>query len=190
MLSTTPTGTRYRTDGDFTCIDIVMKDARQLFDMRDPSPYRERDLDDDAVEYLLGAAREIGLRAQLRVAITIDGKPDAVLTPEVIVAAVRAHLEYERERQRRKVHEVLAQGRRSLAIGVGALAVLLSAAELTTLLPGSHLLQIVHEGLVIIGWVAMWRPLELLLYDWWPHVEHRRIIDAVLAAEIVVTHRS
>jgi hypothetical protein len=180
---------RYRTDGDVTCIDMVVKDARQLFDMRDPSPYRERDLDDDAVEYLLGAAREIGQRTHLRVAIRVEGEADPVLTPEVIVAAVRTHLEYERERQRRQVREVLAQGRRSLAIGVGALAVLLSAAELTTLLPGSHLLEIVHEGLVISGWVAMWRPLELLLYDWWPHVEQRRVIDAVLAADIGVLHR-
>lgn len=168
---------------------MVIKNPRQLFDMRDPSPYRERDLDDKAVEYLLGAAREIGARAPLRVAIRIDDEPDAVLTPEVIVAAVRAHLEYERERQRRKVHEVLAQGRRSLLIGAGALTLLLSAAEMTTLLPGSHLLQIVHEGLVITGWVAMWRPLELLLYDWWPHVEQRRLIEAVLAADIVVSHR-
>jgi hypothetical protein len=181
--------TRYRTDGDVTCIDIVMKDARQLFDMRDPAPYRERALDDDAVEYLLGAARDVGTRVKLRVAIRIEGEPDAVLTPEVITAAVRAHLEYERQRQRRKVRDVLAQGRRSLAIGVGALTVLLSLAELTTLLPGSHLSQILREGLVIIGWVAMWRPLELLLYDWWPHVEQRRLIDAVLAADLMVTHR-
>lgn len=181
--------TRHRIDGDFTCIDIVMKDARQLFDMRDPSPYRERDLDDDAVEYLLGAAGDIGTRTKLRVAIAIEGAPDAVLTAEVIATAIRAHLAYERERQRRKVRDVLAQGRRSLAIGIGALTVLLSLAELTTLLPGSHLLQVVHEGLVISGWVAMWRPLELLLYDWWPHVEQRRLIERLLAADIVVTHR-
>jgi len=42
---------------------MVTKSARQLFDMRDPSPFRERDLDDDAVEYLLlSSAREIGHR--------------------------------------------------------------------------------------------------------------------------------
>jgi hypothetical protein len=21
---------------------------------------------------------------------------------------------------------------------------------------------------LIVGWVAMWRPLEIYLYDWWP----------------------
>jgi len=26
----------------------------------------------------------------------------------------------------------------------------------------------VRQGLTIIGWVAMWRPLEIYLYRWWP----------------------
>jgi hypothetical protein len=108
---------------------------------------------------------------------------------DVIVAAVRAHLEYERERQVRKVRELLRLGRRFLVVGVTSLVALLSAAELTSFLPSSHFSEILREGLVITGWVAMWRPLELLLYDWWPHVEQRRIVDAVLAGEIVVVHR-
>ncbi|HEX9126930.1 MAG TPA: hypothetical protein VF948_11040 [Methylomirabilota bacterium] len=32
--------------------------------------------------------------------------------------------------------------------------------------------EIVAEGLLIVGWVAMWRPLEIFLYEWWPI--HRR----------------
>jgi hypothetical protein len=27
---------------------------------------------------------------------------------------------------------------------------------------------IIRESLLIGGWVAMWRPMEILLYDWWP----------------------
>jgi hypothetical protein len=27
---------------------------------------------------------------------------------------------------------------------------------------------VLHESLVIGGWVAMRRPLEIFLYDWWP----------------------
>jgi hypothetical protein len=29
-------------------------------------------------------------------------------------------------------------------------------------------LSITSEGLLILGWVAMWRPVEIFLYDWWP----------------------
>lgn len=184
-----PTKTRYRTEGDFTCIDMVTKTAQQLFDMRDPSPFRERDLDDDAIEYLLSSARDIGSHARLRVVFTIASERDPVLTESEIVAAVRAHLAYEREKQSRKIRELLARGRRFLFVGLTTLAVFLSAAELTKLLTETHFSQILHEGLVITGWVAMWRPLEILLYEWWPHVEQRRLIENVLAGDILVQNR-
>jgi hypothetical protein len=186
---TMPTKTRYRTEGDFTCIDMVTKTAQQLFDMRDPSPFRERDLDDDAIEYLLSSARDIGSHARLRVVFTIASERDPVLTESEIVAAVRAHLAYEREKQSRKIRELLARGRRFLFVGLTTLAVFLSAAELTKLLTETHFSQILHEGLVITGWVAMWRPLEILLYEWWPHVEQRRLIENVLAGDILVQNR-
>jgi hypothetical protein len=28
---------------------------------------------------------------------------------------------------------------------------------------------VIREGFLIGGWVAMWRPLEVFLYDWWPN---------------------
>ena len=32
----------------------------------------------------------------------------------------------------------------------------------------STIYVLARESLVIGGWVAMWRPLEIFLYDWWP----------------------
>jgi len=34
--------------------------------------------------------------------------------------------------------------------------------------PNSRFAEVIREGLLIGGWVAMWRPLEVFLYDWWP----------------------
>jgi hypothetical protein len=28
--------------------------------------------------------------------------------------------------------------------------------------------EVLHESLLIGGWVAMWRRLEVFLYEWWP----------------------
>jgi len=35
----------------------------------------------------------------------------------------------------------------------------------------------VREGLTIAGWVAMWRPLQIYLYEWWPLRDERRILE-------------
>jgi hypothetical protein len=44
--------------------------------------------------------------------------------------------------------------------------------------------NIVEEGLTICGWVAMWRPLEIYLYDWWPLLEERRRLDRLAGIRV------
>jgi hypothetical protein len=39
---------------------------------------------------------------------------------------------------------------------------------LVSKLEPNQLGQVFREGLIITGWVAMWKPLEIYLYDWWP----------------------
>jgi hypothetical protein len=62
----------------------------------------------------------------------------------------------------------MKRGRSSLLIGLLFLAACLAASKL---LFGSHegtWTNIARESLTIAGWVAMWRPMEIYLYDWWP----------------------
>ena len=53
-----------------------------------------------------------------------------------------------------------------LRIRLGLLLVLLLLSRLLD--PRESAPFIVRESLIIAGWVAMWRPLEIFLYDWWP----------------------
>ena len=66
------------------------------------------------------------------------------------------------------------------------LVVFLTLAELTLSLPAGPLRGILREGLTITGWVAMWRPLEVLLYDWWPLIDERRQVCRMLAAPVSI----
>ena len=68
--------------------------------------------------------------------------------------------------------------------------VFLTLAELASSLPLGHAREIVREGLVITGWVAMWRPLEVLLYDWWPLIDERRRVQRILAAPVSIRYGS
>ena len=47
---------------------------------------------------------------------------------------------------------------------------------LRRLLPGlGAASSLLAEGLLISGWVAMWRPIELFLYEWWPLWRQQRL---------------
>jgi hypothetical protein len=44
--------------------------------------------------------------------------------------------------------------------------------------------ELTREGLTIGGWVAMWRPLEIYLYDWWPLRDERRLLERLARARV------
>lgn len=70
------------------------------------------------------------------------------------------------------------RGRTSLAIGLAFLAVSTGLANaLEDVNQGARLVAVLREGLLIGGWVAMWRPLEVFLYDWWPIRAQARLYD-------------
>ena len=179
---------RYRVEDGRSCIDLKVRQSRQLFDGRDPAPFLERDLDEDAVQYILDAAQEIPRTQPLKIVVTISEEPEPRLAADVIVEAVRRHFEHEREQIRRRLGEYVRRGRLFLGIGLTMLVVFLTLAELTASFRPGPLREILREGLVITGWVAMWRPLEVLLYDWWPLVDERRKINRLLAASVSIRY--
>jgi hypothetical protein len=83
------TRTRYRSETGRLCIDLNIRQSRQLFDGRGPAPFKERDFDHDVVAYLLGAAQEIPRTQPLAIVVTISEEPQPRLAPDVIVEAVR-----------------------------------------------------------------------------------------------------
>lgn len=50
------------------------------------------------------------------------------------------------------------------------------------------LLTFIRESLMIAGWVAMWRPMEIYLYEWWPIRRKGKIFEklARMPVHIVV----
>jgi hypothetical protein len=106
------------------------------------------------------------------------------------VEAVHGHFVYEDAQIERRLREHLRRGQLILGVGLTALVVFLTLAELASSLPMGHAREIVREGLVITGWVAMWRPLEVLLYDWWPLIDERRQVRRMLAAPVSIRYGS
>jgi hypothetical protein len=179
---------RYRTEDGRVCIDVRLRSARQLFDLRDPAPFRERDLDPSAAEHLMTCLREIPRRTPVRITLFIAEESEPRLDESLLVDAIRAHFRHERDLVDGDIGLNFRHGRHLAAIGIVILTVFLMLSKLSgRLLDGTgYFHEIVKEGLVITGWVAMWRPAEVLLYDWWPLYENRRWIDKLLATEITI----
>lgn len=167
---------RYRVEKGRVHLELKLNTLTQLFDSRDPAPFLERDLDDDAVRYILLSAQEQSHEAALSLIIHLKETGARDYSENEVEEAVRAFFAWEAEMSRRSLRKTLQTARRFFAIGFVTLAVCLMVAELV--IPTDHTLwNIVREGFVISGWVAMWRPIELVLYDWWPLRDRIRTLD-------------
>jgi hypothetical protein len=74
-----------------------------------------------------------------------------------------------------------------MLIGLAVLAVCLIAARLLAERLGNEpLAGIAQESLLIVGWVANWRPIEIFLYDWWPILRRRNLYRRLANARVDV----
>lgn len=139
----------------------------QLFHSFDPSPFRERELDATAEEFIVGWASEFPAHTEPELVVYLEERrPEAAADLDALVGeAVRNHFAYRVESKRREHRALLARGRTSLAVGLGFFALCFLAGQTLAGIADSPLAQLGRESLLIGGWVAMWRPLEIFLYD-------------------------
>ncbi len=176
--------------GDTTArelIEVHVGTLQQLFNSMDPSPFRDRDLDPKVDAYIVEWAREVPRQRALGLVVHL-GRDTA--RAEDAVPLQRAVQEYFRERagaERRSLRRLLRTGRISLVIGVLFLGVAIVLGDLVNGLVGRYDYgEIIAHSLLIGGWVALWRPIEIFLYDWWPIRAEAQLYDRLGAMAVRV----
>ncbi len=172
---------------DATEIAIRARSIGHLFNSLDPSPFREKDLDAGVEEFLVSWVRELPHGAPFTIAVHLP--PEEAATPEAqrIGEAFTHYFQYRAQIAKQERRELFRVGRRSLAIGVAVLAACLIASQtVARLLPNEVAARVVEESLIIVGWVANWRPIEIYLYEWLPIRRRIRLFERIAAAKVEV----
>lgn len=166
-------------------IEVRVSDVAQLFHTLDPFPFREKDLADEAEEYIVGWAREMPGNRPIRIVIHIPDTESQGKASSDLLQAFNRYFAGRAVVVQRDLNELFRVGRRSLAIGATILAACLLLAHFAAGYPIEPAFRrLAEESFLILGWVANWRPLEIFLYDWWP-LAHRRDLYHRLALATV-----
>ena len=155
-------------------IEIRIAELSALFNSMDPTPFHHRDLDRDAVEFLENWALEFSPGSRFCINVHLEKMPPS--DPSSLLAeSIRNYFDYRSTQAKRHLRLLFIEGRTSLLIGLGFLTVCLLGADLLAVFATNTFSKLVKESLLIGGWVAMWRPMQIFLYEWWPIVRKRRI---------------
>jgi hypothetical protein len=175
------------TENTQEAIELRVNEVAQLFHTLDPFPFRERDLDREAEEFIVGWARELPIDQPIRIVVHFPDSDLQTRAAKELSEAFARYFSYRADTLQRDLNELFRVGRRSLGIGVIVLIACFIAAHLA----GGYLIEaplkrLVEESFLILGWVANWRPLEIFLYDWWPIVRRRHLYQRLSKAVVEV----
>ena len=175
---------------DCELIEVHVTELRLLFNPIDPSPPAEKDLASSAEEFIVAWARSAKRDARLALQIDVDtpAQPDDATT---VGRAVHEFFHQRSLSASRRLSQLFRIGRTSLIIGIAFLAAAITAAGLVDRAIGHTAFgALLRESMVIGGWVALWRPLEIFLYDWWPILAERKLYDRLSVMPVRTTFRT
>ena len=167
-------------------IEVRVRELQQLFNSIDPSPFRERDLDAAADEFIEGWAQELPRSAPLELVVYVDQQPVQDAQTVAVQQAVREFYRQKAALTRRRLRDLFRRGRISLLIALVFFGILGAIANVLTDVAHGPVTGVLRESLLIGGWVAMWRPLEVFLYDWWPIRAQAQLYDRLAAMPVVL----
>ncbi|CAH1674559.1 conserved hypothetical protein [Hyphomicrobiales bacterium] len=169
-------------------IELRLSDGAQLFNTLDPFPFREGDIAAEADEYIVDWARDLPKDAPIAIVVHLEN-PDGSSrqTPDLPIA-IRNWFSGRAEAETKALRELFRDGRLAFAIGFAGLAACLFFSWLLTQAYEGPFARVFQESLIIIGWVVIWRPAEMFLYDWVPILRRRKLYRRLAEAKVEVRY--
>ena len=170
-------------------IELQLRDLIQLFNAIDPSPFENKDLNPDVEEFIVSSSEEYPPNANLALRILLEEWPSSEPT-ELIRSAIHNYFGYRARLNHLRFSRLMKEGRVSLLIGISFLVTCLLCSKFLLGSGQGTWTTIGRESLTIAGWVAMWRPMEIYLYNWWPLRRRGRIYEKLSRIPVEVSQKS
>lgn len=167
-------------------VSIHINNLRQFFNSLDPSPFRERDLDAKAAQFIETYANATNTRDPLIIRIFLDTEISKSEERET-VDAVRFYYETERDHAKVDLKSILREGQTSLLVGILIFIVCIAAsASVETTSQSSWWSVTLTQSFTVLAWVALWKPIETVLYRWWPTFSRIRLLSRIAGATVQI----
>ncbi len=175
---------RYRIEGDTVIIEMGLEEPFDVYDDKDPSPLRIRDLKKEVETYIIDSIREIPHAKKIRVVFYFDKFSDS---EEEIEHLGRSYFDFFAFETKVKTHQIklkVKRGLKSLLVGLSFLFFCIFMAKILKDQTESLFSSFFVEGLTVLGWVSLWTPIQVFLYEIWPLLETIKTFKRALVADV------
>lgn len=170
-------------------LELNVADPMQLFNSMDPAPFHERDLDADVIDYIVEWAQDVAPDQPLHLVVTLYHESPPENGSGLVSDAVHTSFQRRALAKQRALKKLLREGRISMVIGMVFLAAAIFVSDRVGLLiSNENYAWLLQESVVIGGWVALWHPLNIFLYEWWPLRADKRLFERLGKMQVQVVN--
>ncbi len=164
-------------------VSIRVRNLAQLFNSLDASPFWDRDLDSHAAEFIEEEFSENRSAALWHLHVHASEGEDLARDLQPALEHYYTRMAHSAAlRQREQLH----LGQLALLGGLAIFLLSMSARRILANLSPNGLSPLLDEGLIILAWLALWRPVETLVYGWVPLYRRRRLYQRLAAVQVTV----
>lgn len=180
------------TDSSYCEITLKLSNIKHLFQEPEFDPFVAQLDSISGIEQIISQLKPTSLKCQVRTTILIPANQVSENLEQSTIEALQCYCSVRIEQTNNDLVSLRGQGIRALQRGLLFLAVCLL---LSTLCDGLDRIpglirRFLSEGCLIAGWVSLWHPIELLLYDWGPYRRQQKIYQLIKDMELKVTSHS
>ncbi len=177
----------YQAEDGHVLIEMKLSSVAELFNSLDPAPFHKKELDVDAEDYIVDTVNDFSQKTEFKIIIYLPDEFLGTRDAQEIPRAIKSHFEYKALTQRRNFRRRFVYGEFALVIGLSFLAVAtIVSTAIDSYSGGYPVAHFVANALEIMGWVAMWEPVTVFLFQLWPIVKDRKIYEMISRMEICI----
>jgi hypothetical protein len=175
-------GRRHGQRAGTATVSVHVRELARVFNSLDPAPFWDRDLDPAAAEFIEDEFRDKQSADVWHLHVyVLEGDTGAT----DLQRAIESYYGRMANSARLEMHEHLRLGQVALAGGLGIFLLSMGARSILGGVLG-HLPAMLDEGLIILAWLALWRPAEALIYGWVPFHRKRRRFERLAGIKVFV----
>ena len=165
---------RHRIIDDLVVIEIAINTPYDLYEDKDPSPLKTRDLKPSVETYLIHCLREIPKKLKVRIDFCFYEFSGDENEKQKLEKSVKSFLKYRAVTKKIDFRFRCFDGFKAIVIGLLFLFLCIYIQHISQVKNPDVLYTFYMEGLSVLGWVSLWNPVQIFLYEVWPILSYAR----------------
>jgi len=171
---------RYDEDAKTYIIEVSLDDYDEVYDDWDPSPFKKRDIEQEFNDFIVDSSDDIPLSSGVSIVLHLPVQKRSEEKEAMLLSAYRHFYGYIVQRIRKELDSQRMKAMSYLVLSL----IFMSIGYFFTVEGQSMVLSVLHEGILIGGWVFLWEFITTLFISGRDKVRDYRLYKRLQNAEV------